>query len=156
MKKLGSYIALAALSGIHLSAAADVWRYTDANGHTIYSNVPIKGKKGEKLEVLVYPPAVQPAGAAAGASSPLPPEILRQIQQQKREALPVPPDGLPPLPPMPKQGEPVSASPKKRDTVTEPGWAKSKETTSEAPSWAREPSEGGRPPGWAQDPFKSN
>ena len=131
------------------TAAPQVWRYVDsASGQTTYSNVPLKGQKGERIEILSQPVS-QPAraarassGAASGAPVPIPAEVLRRLQGDRLAAgLPA---SLPPLPMLPGAGL-FPALPAAEPSV---------ETRAPEPSWAKEmPTDSGKQPAWAKDPF---
>ena len=118
---LSALCAAAALSASCAALAKDqVWKYVDEQtGQTIFSSQPLKGKKGEKLETLDYPPparsqyvpAAQQAGGY-GAANGIPADLLRSLalppMPQSPSAAaenrpPLPPSSLPAtaLPPLP-------------------------------------------------------
>ena len=154
MKKImwGAMVMLGAMQGC--LAAEQVWRYVDASsGQVTYSNVQVKGLKGDKMEIMAYPAPRVPSGPSSitAVSAPIPPEVLRQLQGAQRSgALPT---GLPPLPTLPgarlPSGMPLSlAGPKAEATAddvpgnVEPKWAKEVAAPASGPS-----------PKWASDPF---
>jgi hypothetical protein len=155
---LGAFI----LSGVSLYAhgADQVWRYVDdKTGVVSYSNVQIKGMKGTKVEILVYPVSTSGKEASPGSSDPqplpIPAEVLRQIQSNDGSAKP---SGLPPLP-----GGLNSSLDKKQTGVTshaEPIQEpvvdfKGSKPVSREPKWARETQvPAGQTPSWAKDPFE--
>lgn len=133
-------------------AAEQVWRYVDAaSGQTTYSNVPLKGQKGERIEILSQPApkAARPVRIGAGASSgepvPIPPEVLRRLQGERpASGLPA---TLPPLPVLPGAGAAASsifpAEPLPETRAPEPRWAKEVVVESgPQPSWAKDPFSG--------------
>ena len=141
MKKLLLALTMAAgLSG-SVWAAESVWRYVDASGQVTYSNVPVKGQKGERVEILAHP-APAPARAGGGqAAAPIPAEVLRQLQggAVRPAALPA---GLPPLPALPGAAPGVSAAPAPAVAAEgpEPRWAKEvRGDSAPQPAWARDP-----------------
>lgn len=135
------------------SAAPQVWRYVDsASGQTTYSNVPLRGQKGERIEILSHPVS-QPAravrssaGAAPGAPVPIPAEVLRRLQGERASSgLPA---SLPPLPALPGAGSPASASIFPAEPAPAP------EARPPEPRWAKEVAvDPGIQPAWARDPF---
>lgn len=174
-------MALVVLTG-HAGAQgkASVWRYVE-NGHVSYSNVPIKGKKGEKVEMMSYPAAAArpiqyeaPARGAApeasqvGAPVAIPSELLRQIKTGSGDKPPLPPMGLPPLPSMPGAvalpRSAMAAAPVARAQSSAPSVGQVAPSRAEAeperpaapsgPSWARQgPAANAPSPSWAKDPF---
>lgn len=170
-------MALCVFAG-HASAQSKtfVWRYTEG-GHVSYSNVPIKGKKGEKVEMMSYPaPAPRPiqydapvsSGSAAsqvGAPVAIPAEVLRQIKTGAGGKPPLPPMGLPPLPSMPGAvalpRAAVAAAPSAMSAPSSaPARAQAepeRPTVPSGPSWARQSgstqASAGPAPSWAKDPF---
>lgn len=175
-------VTLCVLAG-HASAQGktSVWRYVD-NGHVSYSNVPIKGKKGEKVEMMSYPAAApRPIqhealaraavsdAAHVGAPAAIPAELLRQIKTGNGDKPPLPPMGLPPLPSMPGAvalpRAAVAAAPVvSRPQASAPAVGQVAPARSEAeperpaapsgPSWARQSAAPSAPsPSWAKDPF---
>lgn len=168
-KKIAVAVALLWSAGCYAQKAEQVWRYADEKtGQVVYSNVQIKGKKGERVEVMAYPPAVPmrsqaaDAGAAltgivpaGNAPSPIPDQLLRQIQAASGGSA-RPPAGLPPLPAAERSVPSVKAG-LTAALPTLPGRGKelatAKAESAEEPSWAKTKSEESRSPGWAKDPF---
>ncbi|MHA4870837.1 DUF4124 domain-containing protein [Duganella sp. PWIR1] len=40
------------------SAQKALWRHVDKSGHVTYTDQPMKGSKGEEVDVIAYPPAI--------------------------------------------------------------------------------------------------
>lgn len=166
-KSMAVALALSALAGsVFAQGKPSVWRYVDDAGHVSYSNVPLKGKKGEKIEMMSYPPAAAMpshyAGgvpAANGTGAPIPAEVLRQIQASGGEKSPSPPAGLPPLPAMPgavalpgSASSALARAPSAAPAASLP--VATAATAPSGPSWAREKAAGSaQAPNWAKDPF---
>lgn len=140
-------IALITVAGVGQAMAGEhVWRYVDQTGQVTYSNVQVKGQKGEKVDIMPSP-TIQPmtnrgvgTGNPASGPVPIPPEVLRQLQGEKGGVLP---SGLPPLPKLP------SAT-----SSTSPVVPRAQEVVAPEPKWAKEvPVEAGQQPAWAKDPF---
>jgi hypothetical protein len=144
-------------------AGPQVWRYVDERtGEVSYSNEKHKNKKGAPVEIMEYPapkvavaargaPAL-PAPGAGMAGSPIPAEILRQLQGGDGGAKP--PSGLPPLPSLP--GLPTAAREAPRAMAPAPlrPSAQTEAPAAREPAWAKEVAvKEGRTPVWAQDPF---
>lgn len=135
-------------------AQQSVWRYVDEKtGQIIYSNVQIKGKKGTKVEVLEYPPVVQPSNSSSGGAvvnldapvpgSPIPEGLLKQLQKGSPPAI-----SLPPLPGFVKGANGATTAPPAPQlqpaipviTAPEPSWARSQPVSAQkSPNWAKEP-----------------
>lgn len=148
---------MAALVAMQSAMAAEhVWRYVDAkSGQVTYSNVEVKGSKGEKMEIMSYPsPSVSAATAAVGA--PIPADVLRQLQGAQRSgSLPT---GLPPLPSLPgarlPSGAPLGSPAPVVAARAEPLVDES--LGAPEPKWAREvPAAAGPSPKWASEPFSA-
>lgn len=171
-------LTLCALAG-QASSQDSVWRYVDG-GHVSYSNVPIKGKKGEKIKMMSHPapvarpvqydaPREQSGGAApVGAPAAIPAELLRQIKTGSGDRPPLPPMGLPPLPSMPGAvalpRAAVAAATPVRAQSSAPAVGQFAPSRAEpeaerpaapsGPSWARQgASASAQAPSWAKDPF---
>ncbi len=174
-----STIVLCTLSSASL-ASETVWRYVDeSTGKVIFSNVPLKGKKGERVQTYVHPPVVERkpqevqtssvAGAPkmpsedvqmptlTGNGSIIPESLLRQLGLDGKKMLPALPKSLPPLPQMAEQGTLQNSNGKAVPPATKEEPVPVQPTVPvkpPAPSWARpvEPSKG-TAPAWAKDPF---
>lgn len=146
MKKALTMIVIAGFSVV-CSAGEQVWRYVDEKtGQISYSNIQIKGRKGEKVDIMVYPTSSSGGGAVSTGASPIPAEILKQLQSSEGRV--GKPNGLPPLPALGAR-----ALPPKPSTATG-STDQSLEQESKEPKWAKEvvvPA--GPAPAWAKDPF---
>lgn len=150
-----AFLAAAALAGFASTAMAgeQVWRYVDARtGEVSYSNVQVKGKKGEKVEIMSYPTAAPSVGSApAAVGAPIPADVLRQLKASDSGAKP--PSGLPPLPSLPGASA-AAAAPSPTPPAASPTPAPAPARQGQEPSWAKEaPAKSGPAPSWAQDPF---
>lgn len=151
MKKALAMIVMAGFSVV-CSAGEQVWRYVDEKtGQISYSNVQIKGRKGEKVDIMVYPTSASSGSAASTGAPPIPAEIMRQLQSSEGRV--GKPNGLPPLPALGGKDLNLKPSTAPASTVTsatdQSGAQESKE-----PRWAKEvlvPT--GPSPAWAKDPF---
>ena len=159
--------------------AEGVWRYVDDSGKVIYSNVQIKGKKGEKVEVMRYPdPPVQSAPAQAPSTPSgvaIPAEVAAALRAKGPVATPagglppIPPTGLPPIPstvgfpsvPLPQSLTEKAAtelpSVQRVPEQPSPTWARPVEERADAraPTWATPARTKDRQPSWAADPFSA-
>jgi hypothetical protein len=112
-----------------------------------YSNVQVKGQKGDRVEIMAYPVSPKIVSNRSALAAPIPAEVLRQLQgAQKPGVLPA---GLPPLPALPgarlPSGVPLPIS--KAEAPPE-------ESAGPEPKWAKEaPVANGPSPIWARDPF---
>lgn len=145
-------------------AADAVWRHVDeATGQVVYSNVPGKGKKWERIDIMKYPPPVEreaPPEVSVRESTPrtvegvaIPPEILRELKGGGARP-PIPPMELPPLPTKgaEEQSQRVVEKPKLEMKLRPSIPGQDKE-----PSWAKDkPAAEQLPPSWASDPFSGH
>lgn len=169
---------LAALAG-SASAGESVWRYVDPEtGAVSYSNIQIKGKKGQKVEMMKHPEvsaaayqpymslsereaaaraqaATPPAAVAAAVASEgmrVPEELLRQLRSGSDKP-PIPPSALPPLP-VAGAGETAPSFPSLQLRPSLPETAAS--AADQGPAWAKPkttPAGVSAPPSWSKDPF---
>lgn len=175
------FLALLALSGFMSTAFAQtaVWKYVEG-GKVIYTNQPIKGKKGEKMETIAYPAAAPmptqyagvpvpvsapigaPVAAKQTAASPIPAEILQQLQSGSKIA---PPTSLPPLPALPGMAAlpaaAVAAANQSRQAASASPLAVQNQQPAapkdNSPSWAKPAGQTATTsPSWAKDPFSQS
>lgn len=158
-----AYLAAVVMAAFASSACAgeQVWRYVDERtGQVSYSNVQIKGKKGEKVEIMAYPsapaftaPAPSQGPGVGVAGSPIPAEVLRQLKASEVGGRP--PSGLPPLPSLPGASRAPFAAPSLAPTLAAPSAAPAQTApAAPEPMWAKEVApKTPAAPAWAQDPF---
>lgn len=179
-KPISRLLALAAMlaAGSAQAAGDAVWRYTDDSGKVVYSNVQQKGKKGEKLDIMKFPPpepsSYQPyvsleerAAARAQPQQPqrgmaeadgiaVSPEMLARLRGGS-EKPPIPPGALPPLPSDSQGGEvPASFS----SLQLRPSLPSVEASADGEPAWAKgraTPASAPKAsaPSWAKDPFSN-